>query len=144
LQVLKLKVQHYTEEARKDLVKNYIKSRANLLHEQHISNLKLTLRSTIEDQAAADKEEESSKTTDFEQTACSICMSKYKPKDRVAVLQCNNNHYFHLKCALNWFKRSTQCPLCRVDFTKQITAHKKQYTNEHHEAMISEMNVQII
>ncbi|TNV77862.1 hypothetical protein FGO68_gene2000 [Halteria grandinella] len=45
--------------------------------------------------------------------SCAICLGEYKDKDEVAELGCDQRHYFHLECLVDWIKRKPECPLCK-------------------------------
>lgn len=42
--------------------------------------------------------------------ACSICLENFCDSDPSTVTSCK--HEFHLQCILEWFQRSSQCPMC--------------------------------
>ena len=46
-------------------------------------------------------------------TECIICMENYKDTDEIAVLDCDQKHYFHAKCLEDWLHRKLECPLCK-------------------------------
>ena len=49
-----------------------------------------------------------------DENECIICMSSYTEKDVVTCLKCNDQHFFHHECILNWIKMGkNQCPMCR-------------------------------
>jgi len=48
-----------------------------------------------------------------EQQNCAICLEAYQQGEFLTSLRCN--HFFHVDCLARWFRRSTQCPLCRQD-----------------------------
>ncbi|KAF5404945.1 hypothetical protein PHET_01655 [Paragonimus heterotremus] len=43
---------------------------------------------------------------------CSVCLEKYHPDDEVITLTCF--HFFHSRCARDWFSKWNTCPLCRI------------------------------
>jgi len=49
-----------------------------------------------------------------EQQNCAICLEAYQRGEFLTSLQCH--HFFHVDCLGRWFRRSTQCPLCRQDY----------------------------
>jgi hypothetical protein len=52
------------------------------------------------------------KNKDYAETeTCVICQEKYIKNNTVLLLPCN--HAFHITCAKEWFKRNTNCPVCR-------------------------------
>ena len=53
---------------------------------------------------------------------CSICLQKYD--NNKLELECG--HYFHIKCIIDWNKRSDTCPICR----KKITIKTHPITNK--------------
>jgi len=50
-----------------------------------------------------------------EEKECAICLASLKTGGDLLELPCEAHHRFHKKCLRGWFKRSVQCPLCRVD-----------------------------
>ena len=54
---------------------------------------------------------------------CVICMEQFKDDDIILVLPCDDKHYFHKKCTMQWLERKTECPLCRKDFQDTILNH---------------------
>lgn len=46
-----------------------------------------------------------------EQQNCAICLEAYQRGEFLTSLRCQ--HFFHVECLGRWFRRSTQCPLCR-------------------------------
>lgn len=42
--------------------------------------------------------------------ACSICLEAFCDSDPSTVTSCK--HEFHLQCILEWYQRSSQCPMC--------------------------------
>jgi len=49
-----------------------------------------------------------------EQQNCPICLEAFQRGALLTSLRCQ--HYFHVDCLGRWFRRSTQCPLCRHDY----------------------------
>jgi Ring finger domain len=45
---------------------------------------------------------------------CIICMEMYKQDDEITELKCNPMHQFHSKCIEDWFKKKSECPLCKI------------------------------
>ena len=43
---------------------------------------------------------------------CSICLYGYKVDEKVVKLNCS--HIYHKECIFDWFKKSRNCPLCRL------------------------------
>lgn len=43
---------------------------------------------------------------------CSICLYGYKQDDKLVKLNCS--HIYHKECIFDWFKKSRNCPLCRL------------------------------
>lgn len=43
---------------------------------------------------------------------CSICLYGYKPDEKLVKLNCS--HIYHKECIFDWFKKSRNCPLCRL------------------------------
>lgn len=48
-----------------------------------------------------------------EQQHCAICLEAYQKGELLTALRCS--HFFHVECLGAWFRRATQCPLCRAD-----------------------------
>ena len=47
---------------------------------------------------------------------CTICLDKYKKKEKIIELPCNHN--FHEKCIKEWFEKdNNSCPNCRENIT---------------------------
>ena len=46
---------------------------------------------------------------------CAICLTEFGPDEEIAVLGCNQNHIFHIKCIQDWAKKQTICPYCKRD-----------------------------
>ena len=46
---------------------------------------------------------------------CSICIDEIdlEDKENIKILNCSNNHIFHITCINNWLKINNICPLCR-------------------------------
>ena len=65
------------------------------------------------------------KNKDSEMTDCTICLVEFMPSDDIIVLPCDEKHYFHKKCAIDWLQMKTECPLCRKDFSDDILKHVK-------------------
>ncbi|XP_055829412.1 E3 ubiquitin-protein ligase RHF2A-like [Solanum dulcamara] len=42
--------------------------------------------------------------------SCSICLEEFSDSDPSTVTGCK--HEFHLQCILEWYQRSSQCPMC--------------------------------
>jgi len=47
-----------------------------------------------------------------EQQNCAICLEAYQRGELLTALRCD--HFFHVDCLARWFRRATQCPLCRA------------------------------
>jgi hypothetical protein len=47
---------------------------------------------------------------------CSVCFEVFKKNQVINILPCK--HKFHYKCIKPWLKKSTCCPLCRMDLKK--------------------------
>lgn len=43
---------------------------------------------------------------------CSICLYGYKENEKLVKLNCS--HIYHKECIFDWFKKSRNCPLCRL------------------------------
>lgn len=43
---------------------------------------------------------------------CSICLYGYKEGESLVKLNCS--HIYHKECIFDWFKKSRNCPLCRL------------------------------
>ena len=56
--------------------------------------------------------------TDFHYTdnenidICSICLYGYKKGEPLVKLNCS--HIYHKECIFDWFKKSRNCPMCRI------------------------------
>lgn len=46
-----------------------------------------------------------------EEQCCAVCLERYQQRELLTELRCG--HFFHTECLAGWFRRSTQCPLCR-------------------------------
>ena len=47
---------------------------------------------------------------------CTICLEKYKKKEKIIILPCEHN--FHEKCIKEWFEKdNNSCPNCRENIT---------------------------
>ena len=47
---------------------------------------------------------------------CTICLEKYKKKEKIIILSCNHN--FHEQCIKEWFEKdNNSCPNCRENIT---------------------------
>lgn len=57
---------------------------------------------------------------DGKEVVCAICMDSFVLRQTLSVFQCNKEHFFHYKCAVDWLHCKSQCPLCRCDFSEQI------------------------
>ena len=49
---------------------------------------------------------------------CTICLEDFKIKDKLIYLPCF--HLFHKDCIVNWVKRNSTCPLCKIDINDNI------------------------
>lgn len=47
--------------------------------------------------------------------SCTICLTDFKPNDKVTGLRCDEKHCFHKNCILKWVENRMVCPLCRID-----------------------------
>lgn len=47
-----------------------------------------------------------------EERQCAICLEDFRVGEFLTELPCL--HFFHVSCVTRWFRRSTQCPLCRT------------------------------
>jgi len=47
-----------------------------------------------------------------EERQCAICLEDFRVGEFLTELPCL--HFFHVSCVTGWFRRSTQCPLCRT------------------------------
>ena len=70
---------------------------------------------------------ESYENKDPDMPDCSICLVNFAPEDEIVVFECDTKHYFHAECGLEWLKNKPECPLCRMDFSKNIMRHKKKF-----------------
>ena len=55
---------------------------------------------------------------------CSICLVKFENSDEIVVYDCDQKHYFHKQCGIEWLQTKPECPLCRKDFTEDIKKYK--------------------
>jgi len=44
---------------------------------------------------------------------CSICCDDFDDTSEIVITDCN--HCYHQSCIEEWFKRKTNCPICRKD-----------------------------
>jgi hypothetical protein len=56
-----------------------------------------------------------SEVVEIEDRRCSTCLEEFTEDDLIKVLPCDNRHIFHPECIDPWFKRKTNCPLCKKD-----------------------------
>ena len=64
----------------------------------------------------------------YKYKACCICLYDYRNGEKIRKLNCN--HYFHQKCIDIWFKKNTQCPLCKQSvINAQILSKRSNTTN---------------
>lgn len=49
---------------------------------------------------------------------CTVCYDQYAKGEVIRVLPCG--HFFHYKCLKPWFKKSSLCPLCRLNVKKAL------------------------
>jgi len=55
-----------------------------------------------------------------EATECGICIEDLVAPCPVALLACNENHFFHTECVEGWIEhnkksnKASSCPLCRI------------------------------
>merc|ERR1719400_514525 len=54
-----------------------------------------------------------SEGSEKDSTSCVICMTDFKPGEKVRRLACM--HLFHVDCIDHWLTRQRVCPYCRVD-----------------------------
>jgi len=57
---------------------------------------------------------------DPEMPDCIICLVSFTSKDLLVVFSCDEKHYFHRDCGIEWLQVKTECPLCRFDFGNEI------------------------
>lgn len=52
---------------------------------------------------------------------CVICLEEFKEGDgkKIAELNCNRNHIFHLECLKVWIEKNDICPMCREPIIKE-------------------------
>lgn len=53
------------------------------------------------------------KNNRYDCNTCAICLDKYKQTDVVTILECQ--HLYHYTCVNQWFIKSSQCPICRIE-----------------------------
>eukprot|EP00511_Aplanochytrium_stocchinoi_P006509 CAMPEP_0204830954 /NCGR_PEP_ID=MMETSP1346-20131115/9509_1 /ASSEMBLY_ACC=CAM_ASM_000771 /TAXON_ID=215587 /ORGANISM="Aplanochytrium stocchinoi, Strain GSBS06" /LENGTH=681 /DNA_ID=CAMNT_0051961579 /DNA_START=533 /DNA_END=2578 /DNA_ORIENTATION=- len=56
-------------------------------------------------------------STPDEDMLCVICCDRFELGKKRIVTTCE--HAFHIACAHDWFKESSQCPTCRLDFSRE-------------------------
>ncbi|UKJ90191.2 hypothetical protein MACJ_001122 [Theileria orientalis] len=56
---------------------------------------------------------------------CSICILKINDDDKVFLLPCDMRHLFHRDCLRKWFKRSSECPICRSNISEILAERDK-------------------
>ena len=49
---------------------------------------------------------------------CSICFEPVRSTNSASTKRLICGHSFHLKCILNWFLESDECPVCRTKHTR--------------------------
>ena len=54
---------------------------------------------------------------------CVICLESYASESNVSSLLCSDKHVFHTKCLQRWLRKSTKCPLCKVDCVHRLREH---------------------
>ena len=69
------------------------------------------------------------------ETTCAICMSDFKETDKITPLPCDEKHYFHSECIIDWLSRNNSCPFCKKeikseDLDKQGTPRAREATPE--------------
>lgn len=57
---------------------------------------------------------------------CAICFEQVPSTNSSSHKRLNCGHAFHLKCILNWFVESTDCPVCRKDHKDCIIGFKNK------------------
>uniref|UniRef100_A0A3B0NAS7 Zinc finger, C3HC4 type (RING finger)/Ring finger domain containing protein, putative n=1 Tax=Theileria annulata TaxID=5874 RepID=A0A3B0NAS7_THEAN len=57
---------------------------------------------------------------------CSICILNINDVDKVFLLPCDMRHLFHRDCLKKWFKRSSECPICRTNITQILSGKDKK------------------
>eukprot|EP00826_Nyctotherus_ovalis_P044722 TRINITY_DN4863_c0_g1_i2.p1 TRINITY_DN4863_c0_g1~~TRINITY_DN4863_c0_g1_i2.p1 ORF type:complete len:219 (-),score=18.16 TRINITY_DN4863_c0_g1_i2:198-854(-) len=57
---------------------------------------------------------------------CIICMEEFTAGVEIAELPCDERHYFHASCVMDWMKEAKVfiCPICRKEVAKEL--NKKQ------------------
>ena len=47
---------------------------------------------------------------------CCICLDSYQANDIICSPTCSDcNHIFHERCAIQWFQKHDECPMCRTN-----------------------------
>lgn len=77
----------------------------------------------ISESAEKVSEEEESESKECESECC-ICMEGISAD----LFSAKCGHKFHGKCIAEWFKRCSQCPLCRAEIDKKVTRQRVAYT----------------
>ena len=45
---------------------------------------------------------------------CSICLVHFNDHDSVTPLHCDERHFFHTSCIIEWLSKKNLCPLCKI------------------------------
>lgn len=56
-------------------------------------------------------------------TECAICLESFKVGHQILKSECT--HVYHTQCIIQWRRRSTQCPLCRMPLCR-IKGHSNR------------------
>lgn len=81
----------------------------------------LQLGTVLTGQRLSDDEIKALPQVRFEEAAeqqCAICLEPYQKGELLTALRCS--HFFHIECLGSWFRRATQCPLCRADAVDDV------------------------
>jgi len=65
---------------------------------------------------------------DESMTTCAICLDNFEDNHTVRMLLCK--HVFHDKCIQEWFKKSSNCCLCKQDLSKADEFFEKTQHDE--------------
>ncbi|EAN32463.2 Ring finger domain protein [Theileria parva strain Muguga] len=73
---------------------------------------------------------------------CSICILNINDVDKVFLLPCDMRHLFHRDCLKKWFKRSSECPICRTNITQILSKKDKEKQSKKNASREPENDVQ--
>lgn len=104
------------------LVDLYSESSGSDADSESLSQVSLDERYFLSDDADALSKEDIKKIrkcrVGHSTSKCSVCLEQFKKNQVISILPCS--HKFHYKCMKPWFRKSTCCPLCRMDLKKHF------------------------